>query len=169
MFSNWAEKAQSSVTQALEKTGDAISTAATNAGKTARNNNKERNDASPPLFAEDAPRGRYTTEQQQQQQQTTTVFPPTLAAIPPPPPPAFLTNLSKGWNNVVHSTKSGLQQAETKLKQQHEKLQEQLSKAKVQYIYQRDPSLPLDVPALRDAHMVYITNRILTLGHPAST
>ena len=31
----------------------------------------------------------------------------------------------------------------------------------------RDPSLPLDVEALRDAEVVYITDRIITLSHPA--
>jgi len=32
--------------------------------------------------------------------------------------------------------------------------------------YKRDPSLPLDVEALRDAEVVYITDRIVTLSHP---
>jgi tensin len=33
--------------------------------------------------------------------------------------------------------------------------------------YKRDPRLPLDVEALRDAEVVYITDRILTMSHPA--
>ena len=32
--------------------------------------------------------------------------------------------------------------------------------------YKRDPTLPLDVEALRDAEVVYITDRIVTLSHP---
>jgi tensin len=34
--------------------------------------------------------------------------------------------------------------------------------------YKRDPKLPLDVDALRDANVVYITDRIITMGHPAT-
>ena len=40
MWSSWAESAKSSVTQALDKTGDIISKAATNAGKSAREKNQ---------------------------------------------------------------------------------------------------------------------------------
>lgn len=34
--------------------------------------------------------------------------------------------------------------------------------------YKRDPKLPLDVVALRDAEVVYITDRIITMSHPAT-
>ena len=35
-----------------------------------------------------------------------------------------------------------------------------------QYHRHRDLELPLDVEALRDAEVVYVTDRILTMGHP---
>jgi hypothetical protein len=34
--------------------------------------------------------------------------------------------------------------------------------------YKRDPKLPLDAEALRDAEVVYVTDRIITMSHPAS-
>lgn len=150
MWSNWAENAKSSMTQALEKTGDAISKAATQAGKSAREHEDDAAASSDPEPAT-TQTGRYDE--------------PTIAALPEKRQ-EILNNLSQGWSSVVQSTKASMKQAEEKVKHQQVLLQERLSKARAAY-YKRDPSLPLDVDALKDAEVVYITDRIITMGHPA--
>ena len=158
MWSTWAESAKSSVTQALEKTGDVLSKAATNAGKSAR----AKNEAAAAAVVEESPAcpapGRYDE--------------PTIAMLPPPPPVVqrqdqLLTSLSLGWSSVVETTRASVKQAEAKVKEQQILLQERLNKARASF-YKRDPSLPLDVEALKDAEVVYITDRLITMGHPAS-
>lgn len=119
------------MTSALEKTGDAISKAATQAGKAAQQTSPEETPSNPN------------------------------------PEQPLLGSLSHGWNTMVTNTKAHLQQAEEKMKEQQEKMKDRLSRARSAY-YKRDPSLPLDVEALQDAQVVYITDRIITMGHPAS-
>lgn len=175
MWSSWAENAKSSMTQALEKTGDALSKAATNAGKSARKHGDSSNTS------------KDSTEQQTSQEEqpqgggaaaavTPAAAPPqsfdqpTIAAIPTKQQ-EILSNLTQGWSSVLETTKQSIQQAEHKVeaswKQAEEKVKTHLSKARTAY-YKRDPSLPLDVEALKDAEVVYITDRIITMGHPAS-
>ena len=160
MWSNWAENAKSSMTQALEKTGDALSKAATNAGKSARSH-----DNRPSATAGGEGDGNEDEEQKQSAYDQ-----PTIAAIPDKRQ-EMLQNLSQGWSSVVKTTKASMKQAEQKveasLKQAEEKVKTRLSKARATF-YKRDPSLPLDVEALKDAEVVYITDRIITMGHPAS-
>lgn len=210
---------------ALEKTGDALSQAATNAGKAAReeqyrspttnqgsnsnasiaNNNDEEEDVAPSSEAA----GRYAAEilaridsaarrksrssssalessssppehqndddetQQQQEQPTHHEF------------GLLKQQFQAGWQTVMESTTQSLQRAtettatrwqkaqqltaqqwkqtQEKLRFEQEKL---LSQARTTY-YQRAISLPLDVEALRDAQVVYLTDRLLTLSHPA--
>ena len=168
MWNSWAETAKSSMTQALEKTGDVISKAATNAGKSARTNKPGDDGADDPK-----------SEQQQQQQQQqggeaadspTWYDQPTIAAIPDKRQ-EILSSLTQGWSNMLETTKQSMKEAEQKVeaswKNAEEKVKARLSMARTAY-YKRDPSLPLDVEALKDAEVVYITDRIITMGHPAS-
>ena len=75
----------------------------------------------------------------------------------------MLTNLSKGWGSVVSATKNAANQARETIEKEQSRLQATFSKGP----YRRDPNLPLDVDALRDAEVVYITDRLITMGHPA--
>lgn len=75
----------------------------------------------------------------------------------------MLSNLSKGWGSVVSATKNAANQARETIEKEQSRLQATFSKGP----YRRDPNLPLDVDALRDAEVVYITDRLITLGHPA--
>lgn len=68
-------------------------------------------------------------------------------------------NITESWNSVVMTTQETL-------KQQQQNLKAQLSKARTKF-YIRDESLPLDVPALKDAEVCYVTSRLITMGHPA--
>jgi hypothetical protein len=154
MWSSWAESAKSSVTNALEKTGDVLSKAATNAAKASRVASS--NDNASPAIVNDTPAapapGRYSE--------------PTIATLPPQRN-ELLSTLSQGWSNVVETTRASIKQAEVKVKEQQVLLQEQLNKVRAS-TYKRDPMLPLDVDALKDAEVVYITDRLITMGHPAS-
>jgi len=163
------------MTQALEKTGDALSKAATNAGKSAR---KDDRPAPPSAAATGATDGDNQAAEPKPKEEETPAGSsgsaaydqPTIAAIPDKRQEIF-QNFSQGWSSMVETTKASVRQAEQKveasLKQAEEKVKTRLSKARATY-YKRDPSLPLDVEALKDAEVVYITDRIITMGHPAS-
>lgn len=153
MWSNWAENAKSSMTQALEKTGDAISKAATNIPKNARQQQQHHQNQSSTAAAAD------TTEEEGSTTSTD--------AASKKGPPELLTNISQGWNTVLQNTRNMTKQAEAHMKEQQLKLTDQLSKVRTAY-YKRDPKLPLDVEALKDAEVVYVTDRLITMGHPAS-
>lgn len=75
-------------------------------------------------------------------------------------------NFQTGWSSVMEHTKQGIKQAQTAVEAEQQKLAKQLQRARVN-LQKRDPKLPLDVPALRDAQVVYITDRLITLSHPA--
>ena len=155
MWNSWAETAKSSMTQALEKTGDVISKAATNAGKTARNK------------PSDGPH-EDALEQQHEGETPTWYEQPTIAAIPDKRQ-EILSSFTQGLSHMLETTKQSMKEAEQKVeaswKQAEEKVKARLSMARTAY-YKRDPSLPLDVEALKDAEVVYITDRIITMGHP---
>ena len=144
------------MTQALEKTGDVISKAATNAGKTARNK------------PGDGPQ-EDALEQQHEGETPTWYEQPTIAAIPDKRQ-EILSSFTQGLSHMLETTKQSMKEAEQKVeaswKQAEEKVKARLSMARTAY-YKRDPSLPLDVEALKDAEVVYITDRIITMGHPA--
>lgn len=150
MWSSWAENAKSSMTQALEKTGDVLSKAATNAGKSARKKAQQETVTA----AESSSIGGYYAQ-------------PTIVAIPTPDKGQdLLHSISQGWSQMMENTRASMKQAEEIVKEQQLMLQQKLSKARSAF-YKRDPSLPLDVEALKDAGVVYITDRIITMGHPA--
>jgi hypothetical protein len=153
MWSSWAENAKSSMTQALEKTGDVISKAATNAGKTARK--KSEHTESVASAGSISSGGSYAAQ-------------PTIAAIPVPDNkgPELLNSITQGWSQMMENTRASMKHAEEIVKEQQMMIQQKLSKVRSAY-YKRDPSLPLDVAALQDAEVVYITDRIITMGHPA--
>lgn len=146
---SWAESATSRMTQALEKTGDAISKAATQAGRNARSSNSSNNQNDTDQQQQSKPKGRYDT---------TTAANSTTAPSNTPMP-----SLAAAFTSAVSQTKHTV---EHKIKEQQAKLQQQISNAKLQYYQQQNRKL--DLPALRDAQVVYITNRIITMGHPGS-
>jgi C2 domain of PTEN tumour-suppressor protein len=176
MWSSWAETAKSSVTQALEKTGDALSKAATNAGKSARaKSNKNSNNC-----VDDTNTANVAAADDVQNNYAPTIvqLPPKLSvqqdvvqdATSATSENQLLSNLSHGWFNVVATTRASIRHAEGMIQEQSQLLQQSITKVVSQkpYYYKRDQSLPLDVEALQDAEVVYITDRIITMGHPAS-
>jgi tensin len=174
MWSAWSESAKSSITSALEKTGDAITKAATNA--------RHRDHPFPATTlaatgGDDAALsaggdvhspsssvvGRYARAEESEP-----------AVVVEKQADALFKNLQVGWSSVVESTKSvvestkaGIKVAQVKLEEEQHKLTERISKARSAY-YKRDLELPLDVVALKDAEVVYLTDRLITLSHPAA-
>lgn len=73
--------------------------------------------------------------------------------------PPLAQRLSQGWGSVVEATKQAV-----------DATREAVEKEQIRFFSsptRRDPRLPLDMEALRDAEVVYITERIITMGHPA--
>ena len=115
---------------------------------------------------------------------------PTIAALPPKKSPTkdqpitnstgFLSNikdnLSKpesnemfnsiksSWGNVVTATREVTKQAVETIEKEQTRIQASLFKNGP---YKRDISQSLDTESLRDAEVVYITDRIITMSHPA--
>ena len=118
----------------------------------------------------------------------------TIAAIPPkkakasnastnPNNPINNVNMNMNWNsfrsgfgNVLSATQKATQEAMTNIETHQSKISQTF--ASIQQTlpplqlnnktpYKRDLSLPLDTESLKDAEVVYITDRIITLSHPA--
>lgn len=73
--------------------------------------------------------------------------------------------LKKGWGSMLVATKQVVQEARVVVEKEQHRIAARLSDP--DRPRRRDPSLPLDVEALQDAEVVYITDRIMTLSHPA--
>jgi hypothetical protein len=89
------------------------------------------------------------------------------------PPPKRKNQFSSFMKNIsgekwLANTQKVLERTATVVQKQTQNIQLSLNQPRsASGIRIRDPSLPLDTEALRDAEVVYITDRIVTLGHPA--
>ncbi|GKY99303.1 hypothetical protein MPSEU_000885400 [Mayamaea pseudoterrestris] len=137
---------------ALGKTGDVISKAATNAGRNARASSA-------------------------QDEVSDEIRPTTCGTSDAPEQQDLLSSFKTGWTSVVEQTKASMivaeekaralqLQAEDTLKQQQALLEKRIQSARTAY-NTRDINLPLDVPALKDAQVVYVTDRLIAMSHPA--
>jgi len=86
---------------------------------------------------------------------------------------AMIGSLRNWTQNVVESTKHIVNETRETLEKEQARIQATAPSLFQRGLigggggpYKRDPSLPLDVEALRDAEVVYITDRIVTLSHP---
>ena len=78
---------------------------------------------------------------------------------------AALTSFRNWTSTVAENTKNIVNEAQRTLEKEQARIQMN-SLFNKGGPYKRDPDLPLDVEALRDAEVVYITDRIVTLSHP---
>jgi len=78
---------------------------------------------------------------------------------------AALSSFRNWTNTVAENTKNIVNEAQRTLEKEQARIQMNTLFNKGGP-YKRDPDLPLDVEALRDAEVVYITDRIVTLSHP---
>eukprot|EP00584_Thalassiosira_punctigera_P005626 CAMPEP_0172531152 /NCGR_PEP_ID=MMETSP1067-20121228/4667_1 /TAXON_ID=265564 ORGANISM="Thalassiosira punctigera, Strain Tpunct2005C2" /NCGR_SAMPLE_ID=MMETSP1067 /ASSEMBLY_ACC=CAM_ASM_000444 /LENGTH=513 /DNA_ID=CAMNT_0013315499 /DNA_START=50 /DNA_END=1588 /DNA_ORIENTATION=- len=74
----------------------------------------------------------------------------------------------RNWGTaVVESTKNIVNETQKTLEKEQARIQANAPSLFARGgPYKRDPNLPLDVEALRDAEVVYVTDRIVTLSHP---
>ena len=76
-------------------------------------------------------------------------------------------NMAKGWTNVVDSAKKGVAAAQEAVEKEQIRLELLMQQRDVPKYYSRDVALPLDVAALKNAEVVYVTDRIISMSHPA--
>jgi hypothetical protein len=81
----------------------------------------------------------------------------------------LFSNLQSGWTNVVQTTKRSIDATVTAVEKEQLRFEKSfgLRNSDMAGPHKRDPNLPLDVEALRDAEVVYITDRLITMSHPA--
>ena len=160
-FSERAAQATKGLSDALEKTGEAITQAATKpkpkAGETIPNDDEdaaiEQTMSDNAAAAEEGAGGVQSGRQL-------------------PDKDKLLKNLQMGWTSMVDTTKQKMEETRNAIDAQQHRIEQGIQNATLQFrnkqgFYKRDPSLPLDVEALRDAEVVYITDRIITMSHPA--
>mmetsp|Transcript_8857 Transcript_8857/g.13216 ORF Transcript_8857/g.13216 Transcript_8857/m.13216 type:complete len:795 (+) Transcript_8857:27-2411(+) len=76
----------------------------------------------------------------------------------------ILDSFKVGWGNVVEATKTAVETTREVVEKEQTRIQASLF-ANGPYV--RDLSLPLDSDSLRDAEVVYLTDRLITMSHPA--
>ena len=133
------------VTQSLEKTGEALTQQAQTI--TRNNANEDGNDTN------GGDRGTSPS----------TSAMPGAPAGGPGKKDVPLERFKQGWGNVMNVTKKAVEEARFAVEKEQTKLAARFQKG----VRRRDPSRPLDVEALQDAEVVYVTDRILTMSHPA--
>lgn len=137
----------------LERTGEALTKQAQTIAKKQEKKPNENDDTgtnrATTTDAQETPdSGEEMSEQEQQEQQV-----------------EMGDRFKKGWGNMMQATKQAVQEAREAVEKEQHRIAARLNHP--DRPRRRDPALPLDVTALRDAEVVYITDRIMTLSHPA--
>eukprot|EP00934_Nitzschia_sp_Nitz4_P001156 Nitzschia sp. Nitz4//scaffold22_size323478//302476//305917//NITZ4_000590-RA/size323478-processed-gene-0.428-mRNA-1//1//CDS//3329543186//1156//frame0 len=164
-FSNAEKQATKGFTDALGKTTEAISQA-TNQARGQANNAAPAGSAA---SDETPPRNVYrpgTKPSDAGERQGTQAGDPRFPVLNANGT-KVLKNLQMGWSSVVESTKRTVEATKEAVETERSRLEHNFLKGAGKAFYKRDPKLPLDVEALRDAQVVYITDRILVMSHPA--
>mmetsp|Transcript_27971 Transcript_27971/g.34507 ORF Transcript_27971/g.34507 Transcript_27971/m.34507 type:complete len:800 (-) Transcript_27971:148-2547(-) len=73
-------------------------------------------------------------------------------------------SLKTGWGSVLEATKNAVETTKDAVEKEQTRIHASLF---ANGPYKRDLSLPLDTEALRDAEVVYLTDRLITMSHPA--
>jgi hypothetical protein len=153
MWSSWSEKAAQatkSMAEAFDSAGEAITQAASKAHVPQKGPMTPTGDdkMEPTMSDKDAsPRPANTVDKEK-----------------------LFKNFQAGWTSVVESTKRTIDETKKAVESNQIKLEQGITQSlqfRKKGFYKRDPTLPLDVQALRDAQVVYITDRIITMSHPA--
>lgn len=83
----------------------------------------------------------------------------------------IISNLIGGWGSMVEATQRAAEATKEAVEKERERILHDTAGLfngnQNTMIRRRDPKLPLDADALRDTEVVYITDRIITMGHPA--
>ena len=170
MWSSLSEKATKGLTEAYEKTSQALNEAEKQATKNLSNASKNLSNAFEKTGLTSQSSVNPDLEKAEEGDDNTA---PTGHQIPSNDQEKVLKNLQMGWSNVVETTKrtveatrEAVDSAKEVVDTERARLEENFS-LRTRGFYKRDPKLSLDSEALRDADVVYITDRILSMGHPA--
>ena len=183
MWSTWTERAKEAIektTVALENTGEVITQAATKStAKLSQSKTVEEDRA----FEKEVENLEKEVSEASVKNDVTAPSNSPMISIP------IMPKVDKGkvmhlWSTVVETTKKAAEETKkaaddavmaTKDAVMATKDAVELSRSTIERqfqlkrgFYKRDPKLPLDVVALRDAEVVYITDRIITMSHPAT-
>mmetsp|Transcript_24461 Transcript_24461/g.67592 ORF Transcript_24461/g.67592 Transcript_24461/m.67592 type:complete len:573 (+) Transcript_24461:250-1968(+) len=175
MWSSWTEKAKEALEKTsavLETTGEAITHAATKS--------KARSSVTEKTEADDVFDKQVKMLEKEVQEAATGADSPNIATSPIIALPNIQVDKEKMinlWSSVVETTRKAAEEtkraAEDAVVATKDAVETSRSTLERQFqlkkgFYKRDPNLPLDVEALRDAEVVYITDRIITMSHPAT-
>lgn len=165
MWNAWTEKAKEALektTVALESTGEAIITQAATVTKSATIT-KERTEID---FENEL--GNVEREVAEASTTTTTTTSPRMSV--PNIPKIDKDKMMNMWSSVVETTKRAAEDAVVATKDVVETSRSNIERQfhLQKGFYKRDIKLPIDVEALRDAEVVYITDRIITMSHPTT-
>lgn len=100
----------------------------------------------------------------QEKDSNSTNLQPTIAAIPTKNE-EMLSSLKNTWTNFAQATQTVTHNAIQNIEKEQEIIKAKLGLQKGPY--KRDLTLPLDTESLKDAQVIYITDRLITMGHPA--
>lgn len=194
MFSDWTEKATKGFSEAWEKTGEALSQAEKSATRGITDALERTGEVITQAATQPGPRKSPSKERAAassndkaggDDQRTVEagkakgdgpgiggLFPGGAVDMPNIDKEKVLKNLQMGWSTVVESTKRTVEATKGAVEATKEAVELERSRIEQNFLrkkgfYKRDPKLPLDVDALRDAEVVYITDRIITMSHPA--
>ncbi len=144
--SNWTK----GLTEALEKTGEVISQAEKKAAQGLTEALEKTSGAITQVTTKVTTHREHddTTEQHNQEDRAN----------------VLKKNLQMGWSSVIEGTKQAVEATREAVELERSRLEQNFLR---KGFYKRDIKLPLDVEALRDAEVVYITDRIITMSHPA--
>lgn len=171
MWSSWSEKATKGLAEAYEKTSQALNEAEKQATKNLSTATKNLSNALERTGI--AQSGSKVPSDQNDDSVTTRK----TAQLPNLDQEKVIKNLQMGWSSVVENTKrtveatreatrEAVDSAKEAVDTERARLEENFA-IRTKGYYKRDPKLPLDAEALRDADVVYVTDRIITMGHPA--
>lgn len=76
--------------------------------------------------------------------------------------PELVKHLSRGWGNVKEATRHTISATRKVIEEEITQFNSGTSN-----FHQRDLALPLDSAALGDTEVIYITDRVISMGHPA--
>lgn len=178
MWSTWTEKAKEALEKtsaALENTGEAITQAATKSTAKLSGGKTSSEDRA------------FEKEVENLEKEISEAAIKDNATVASNSPMISIPNISKVgvdkdrmmnlWSTVVETTKKAAEDtkraADDAVMEMKDAVEMSRSTLERQFqlkkgFYKRDLKLPLDVEALRDAEVVYITDRIITMSHPAT-
>jgi hypothetical protein len=155
VISTVERRATESFTSALERTGEAITQATT------------KSSGSSTKTADEVAFEQEIDDVEREVVESNAAETPNVNSLLPHMPPMDKANMLNLWSSVVESTKQAAEATKIITKEAMdatiEAVETSRSSIERQFlkkgIYKRDPRLPLDVDALRDAEVVYITDR----------